>query len=195
MPSSRSGFTLIEILCAMGAFILVFLTGSGGLMRLMMTQTTNQQRTVAASAALLLADWHAAKSVAVAPAASNFETNVLDFATHNVTYPTVSSLTSMWPASDTDKKKFWRGPLPHGTENIYTFMTSTALLGAPYAATLDLAAYQQIIFTITTPSTADATGMKFHVVTFWYGDPVSTTTNIADRFEFLGSYLMPDRAP
>jgi type II secretory pathway pseudopilin PulG len=193
MPSSRGGFTLIEILCAMGAFILVFLTGSGGLMRLMMTQTNNQQRTVAASAALLLADWHTSKYIS-APA--SFLTNISDVVDPTPT-GTVAGMTNNWGATLSDKKKHWRGELPDGSEKVYTFKTSAA--AGPYALA-DLAAYQQIIVTVSDKpidvSTAEpTTGMKFHVVTFWYGDKTSAMTNISDRFEHLGSYLMPDEKP
>lgn len=181
MPRSRSGFTLIEILCAMGAFILVFLTGSGGLMRLMMTQTINQQRTVAASAAMLLADWHTTKSVA-ASGVNDFETDI-DGTIADVIggTGTVSTLTNVK----------WRGTKPDSTEKVYTFKTSAA--AGPYALA-DLNAYQQLIFTVST-SAGDASSMNFQVVSFWYGDPLSATTNTSDTFEFLGSYLMPDRKP
>lgn len=198
MIPHRSGFTLIEVLAAMGAFLLVFLTGSGGLMRLMQAQTANQQRAIAASAAMLLADWHSTVS-AGSPHA--FESDIYDAGnTHTIANPstyTVGTLTNIR----------FRGATPDPAEHVYTFPLTTSIYPAAKVGTaghfaqpaptlpLKLDAYQQLVFTVTPSIQEPGSGMKFQVVTFWYGDPSSAISNGSDTFLFLASYLMPDQKP
>ena len=173
----KSGFTLIEILAAMGAFILVFLAGSAGLMRLMQTQTLNQQRTVAASAAMLLADWHASKS-------PHSEDDAI-----NDIYGAGNLLQTVCVPAAMPAVK-WRGATV-GMQMVSYFNPS--VVGPPYS--LDLTAYKNIIVTVPFSSQLEvATGMYFQKVNFWYGDQASLfPANVPDTFYFLGSYHIPSQ--
>lgn len=182
---NRSGFSLIEILVAMGAFILVFLTGSGGLMRLMMQQTNNQQSTIAASAAMMLADWHATIALAALPTIKDIPTTLT---TGSNIIATVSPCTT---ASIKASVKF-KGSAPDSGETFYTFKSTAVWPNT--TPTIDLSAYGNLCFSLT-PAAAGSTGsMKFRVITFWYGDPtsISTATVVADTFVFVGRYLLPE---
>jgi len=187
-PSSRAGFTLIEILASMGAFILVFLTGSAGLMRLMQTQTINQQRTVAASAALLLTDWHATKS----PLSENqFLNDITGAPTPIATMVGVPS----WPgSSNTPNSIKWKGLrldliAPSGLL-LYFMPTATS----PTGEVLDLTAYKDILFSVSDQKTDWSSGMTFHAVSFWQGDPASTLPTSVDTFYYLGTYIIPNQS-
>lgn len=126
-PMSRpdSGFTLIEVLVSIGAFVLVFLAGFAGIGRLMVTQNANFSRTVGASAAMIMARWHAER-----PSANGLVGNLTDPAfnggtTNLLTEVTVNVRRAMnqWGVAGNDVIVF------RGTDFIGTTTPSTADFG------------------------------------------------------------------
>lgn len=190
---NRSGFSLIEILVAMGAFILVFLTGSGGLMRLMMQQTNNQQSAVAASAAMLIADWHATLAMA------DLSTTAMAFKRVDQTITDSTYKLAQYTghiASDLSAIKF-KGAKPESVDEFYYFNQS-GLVRYPGRTTaeLSLTSYRNLVFSLSTASAVVGTSgtgtSKFRVATFWYGDYQSAVTPVADTYVFVGRYLIPE---
>jgi hypothetical protein len=59
----QNGFTLIEIIGSVSAFTIAFLAGTSAFAILYKHQMVSTQRSISASAAMLIMDWHARKEV------------------------------------------------------------------------------------------------------------------------------------
>lgn len=195
---TKSGFTLIEVLAAVGAFTIAFLAGFAAIGTFMIKQDMNYQHTVAASTAMLLAEYHINQNNKAAGLGSDLPTN----------------LTPLLDAVPAGNKPYitpkgggistWTG------QNLYVFKTAVVNDGLPTATSLDLTTnsptgYDFTNLTISIPATATtATGgtsdidhkIPWRKISLWYGSPSDVVAAVdashKTTIEFLGSYVIPD---
>lgn len=186
-PAAR-GFTLIEVLGATFAFLIVFLAGTPAFTRLMVHQTESYHKTVSAVAATFLADRYIrAKERSDSAVTWTGGAGVLDIS--NVT-----------PAA----LAFGHGDEVAATDLVATFKPSIADTefgsDAATATDLDLGGFAGLVVTISARSAADE-GIAFRQLSFWHGDPrdVSAIAGGAPghrpRLDFVGRFLVPDVDP
>lgn len=180
------GFSLIEVIIATGAFVTVFLAGTSGFMRMWMRQEMVQQGTLAAAAAITVADWHATQVLAAPAARPAFADSLAGV--QGLADDTGRTIVDL-PGVD------WRGPPPAPGDRIYRFKASAT----PASGTaIDLGAYARLVMTVS--AAASSGGMDFRIVAFWVCSPddlVAATSATPRRVpaEHAGHVLMPDRLP
>jgi type II secretory pathway pseudopilin PulG len=180
-PLRLGGFTLVEVVAALGAFAIAFLAGFAAIGALMIRQDINYRATVAASAAMLLI-----QKATLADTAATVETEALNNAallmtskTYKTTGPNVKDGMKYrgFPVSDA-------ADIISGTTNLltvaYTFKTPGFAPPPPagFTDTADLAEYRPIIMT-------PIPGKK---MLFWYGAPEEIENDRATTLDYLGGY-------
>jgi type II secretory pathway pseudopilin PulG len=183
----RHAFTLVEVLAAIGAFSLVFLSGTGAIAQLTRTQSTNYQRVVAGTAAMLLADWHATRATQQVPQ--------LDFATNT---------SSTVPDATRPLRRILAPPAlrfvggDHGAgDAIYVFNPDIVTDGsaAPGTTQLDFTAYRSLILSLSPPTPTPETdsGTYFRQLSFWQGSRSDLLAGRSMTLHFVGRFLIADR--
>lgn len=195
---THAGFTLVEVVAAMGAFTVAFLAGFAAIGTFMIRQDMNYQRTVASAAVMLIADRHAhhsaqlsATSAAAATQSSLREICIGSSATHaylQYVTPTMS------------KVRFKGGDMDKINDKIFVFRTGAIKdplmvdpVGSASPARVNLNDYQNIIVTMSVPNTEADSGIDFTQVSLWYGYREDLINNVDTTVEFLGRFLVADR--
>ncbi len=169
---ARRGFTLIEVIGAVAAFTIAFLAGSAAFARLLQQQTTTYHRTLAASAAMLLTDWHVDKNC---PGTGDFLTSTTDI---------------LDPAGSVSNVEF-KGEDYSSGDAVRVFKTSVAGIDDKALAT-----YRSLIVTVSPAATPEADStMEWRQVTFWQGRADNVLVNKPTTLHFLARFLIPDRHP
>lgn len=218
MPASKRGFTLVEVLASIAAFTIVFLAGFGGIGKLLLTQDQNYARTLAASAAMLIADWHHRMQMDGTFAVSNLAKSITDASGGTVASDS-SHLLFTVPVANVANVK-WRGydynwtaantpDTGAGKDTFYLFNSNPTLsLTAPATPiTLNLAndpankftayEYSMLLVSISPPSAKEADSkLTFRQISFWYGPPQilndmrTSAPNIT--LELVGRFVIAD---
>jgi hypothetical protein len=202
---SASAFSLVEILAAIMAFTLVFLAGFAGISRLMLTQDQNYARTVAASAVMLIADWHHRKQASGSAYSTSITNSGLGVITNdtsglltvitntNVANITWKGLDFAWssansPAVTDTFAVFNRHPsaMPPGTIGFS--------LAGPTETTSE---YDTLLVCISPPSSRESDSkLDFRQYSFWYAAApiISGLRTGSDRntLQLVGRYVIAD---
>jgi prepilin-type N-terminal cleavage/methylation domain-containing protein len=197
----NAGFTLVEVLAAVTIFIIAFLSGTACISQLLVNETMQYQRTMAGTAAMLLADYHVRHALAEGAAPADLIGNT---ASIGAGLPT-PLLTEQFSSEPTpwDNLVFSDGDFAPG-DRVFAFVPGPVTDSLSSAA-LDLSEYQCLLLTVS-PSVVEADShLAFRQVSFWYlpsnvlaavaptsGAPAYTTAHPASAV-FLGRYLLPDR--
>lgn len=167
---ARRGFTLIEVIGAVAAFTIAFLAGSAAFARLLQQQNTTYHRTLAASAAMLLTDWHVDKN---SPGAGDFiasTTDILD------------------PVGSVSNVQFKGEDYAVG-DAVRVFKPTVTGIDDQALAT-----YRSLIITVSPASSPEADStMEWRQVTFWQGHADNVLANKPTTLHFLARFLIPDR--
>lgn len=170
--ASARGFTLIEVIGAVFAFVIAFLAGSATFARLLQQQNLNYQRTLAASAAMLLVDWHADH------AAGDFEQNTVSAAD--------APLRAVSPAGAVD----FRGGDRQASDALYAFRATAGTAGS-----VDLSLYGSLVVALSQPSPQESDAhLVWRQLSFYYGSLKAVEGPGRASLDFVGRYLVPDRA-
>jgi prepilin-type N-terminal cleavage/methylation domain-containing protein len=178
---ARRGFTLIEVIGAVAAFTIAFLAGSAAFARLLQQQTTTYHRTLAASAAMLLTDWHVDKN---SPGTDGFlvsTTDILDapgtdtlFDNRNLQFSNEDGSST---AADADVVRVFK-PSVSGFDD------------------RALATFRSLVITVSPPSATEADStMTWRQVTFWQGHAENVLLKKPTTLHFLARFLIPDQHP
>lgn len=183
----RIGFTLIEVVGAVAAFTIAFLAGSAAFARLLQQQNTSYQRTLAASAAMLVADWNVDKRVKGAGA--GFLNNTADLLEPPGGTPATETL------KDNTHLHF-QGDDAGKDDTIRVFRK--AVLGYENK---ELETYQSLVLTVSPVSLDESSApggialIRWRQVTFWQGRAEDVRVPRAATMHYLARYLIPDDCP
>jgi prepilin-type N-terminal cleavage/methylation domain-containing protein len=204
---SNKGFTLIEVLAAVGAFTIAFLAGFAAIGTFMLKQDMNYQRTVAAGAAAFLSEWHANKTLqstgasrprfgdsdSPIPASFSASGSILKLAIKKGS----SNLNHI-----TFKGGDARTPSDALLDDLFVFETGSVSDGN--GNTVDLSSFgydmENLIVTVSSSSaeTVGSTTLPVRQVSFWYGsrsDVLSVSASSKTTVQFLGRYAIMESAP
>lgn len=214
MPTTarERGFTLIEVLASITAFTIVFLAGFGGIGKLLLTQDQNYARTLAASAAMLIADWHHHAQVA----ATDFTKSLVDTGTGVVSSSSTDTthLLAQIPAGNLGSIKWhgydftWTGDnKPDTSKDQFYVFNATPSLSTP-AISLDLNndhtknpftdyEYEMLLVCVSPASSKEGDShVTFRQLSFWYGPPNILkdlrTASQTITLELVGRFLIAD---
>lgn len=180
----RAGFTLVEVLAAIGLFSLMFLAAAGAVGSLASEQSLTYQRAVSGAAMLLLADWHTTRAVQQTPQ-QDFLTNAAS-ASPSTTVPL--RLLTTPPAL-----RFVGGEHDPG-DALLVFNPGTVTDAAADGAQLSLDAYRRLVLTLSAPSLKEAdSGTIFRQLSFWQGSRDEVLAGKAGTVRFLARFLIADR--
>lgn len=180
----RAGFSLIEVLAAIGLFSLMFLAAAGAVGSLTSAQSLNYQRAVSSAAVLLLADWHATRAVQ--------ETPQQDFLAH-ASSATPSTTVPLRLLAVPPPLRFVGGEHSPG-DALLVFNPGTITDAAADGAQLSLESYRRLVLTLSAPSVTEAdSGAIFRQVSFWQGNRDDVLAGKTSTVRFLARFLIPDR--
>lgn len=180
----RAGFTLVEVLAAIGLFSLMFLAAAGAVGSLAAEQSLNYQRAVSGAAMLLLADWHATRAVQQTPQ--------LDFLT-NASSSVPSTTMPLRLVAIPPALRFVGGEHDPG-DAVLVFNPATITDTAADGAQLSLDAYRRLVLTLSSPSIKEAdSGTIFRQLSFWQGSRDDVLAGKAGTVRFLARFLIADR--
>lgn len=168
-PRNRA-FTLVEIVAALGAFAIAFLSGFAAIGALMIRQDINYRSTVAASAAMLFVQKSVTEVNALTNATALMDEHIggIPADTRFRGYPVAPEGTPLSAADLILDNK------------IFTFKTVSPLPGS-----LPLTEYRPIIMTRIRVGTTGPAGGR---MVFWYGAPEEVEAGRATTLDYLGSY-------
>lgn len=212
---SRRGFTLVEVLAAVGAFTIAFLAGFAAIGTFMLRQDHNFQRTQAAAAAMFLSEWHAnwvtrpSATAAASGARPRFGDSDTPVPTAGFT-ASGSILKMIWkkdPALTSNYKYITfrggdgnSGPNVAKTDDLFIFNSGKIddSQGIPdNAIYMDELQYgfKDLIVSVSSSSSETVGSYTFPVrqLTFWYGSPndvSAASSSNKTTVEFLGRYMI-----
>lgn len=206
--AERSGFTLVEVIASIGIFAVAFLIGASAISSFMLKQEESFQRTVAASAAMLLVD-HCYR---IGPPNATATGPNLTGGVSGVLKPAHSTWWSKIRFKGGPKEAI--GPSDHcfvfdrSALTVSSHPTSAGVNNiAVGGATINIAEYKSIIVVISdarhverhdTALPASGTtlfspeGIDWRRMTFWYGYAPDVENGNKTTVSFLGSYLYAD---
>lgn len=196
---SKSGFTLIEVLAAVGAFTIAFLAGFATIGTFMIRQDMNYQRTQAAAAAQFLTEWHTNK---VITAAAGSRPDFIGSASGAAaSYP----LQMPWSKASNEVKTYVTykgGDMAKGTDELFIF-SDDCTLGAKTLKNHGFG-MRHLIVTVSPPISEAQSGTEtfgaitFRQISFWYGsksDILALSASAKTTIEFLGRYMIAEPIP
>lgn len=177
-----AGFSFVEVLAAMMVFTLVFLTGFAGIGRLMLIQDQSYARTIASSAALLVADWHHRRQ----QEGGRFAISLTQVSLGVVGNPgTNDCLLTKVPNSHV-ADIVWKGSdfswnssnKPEASDEFYVFNRTPSIMPVG-TEQIDLAhprssvcEYDALLLCVSPPSARESDSkLTFRQITFWHGPP------------------------
>lgn len=165
MASAR-GFTLIEVVGATFAFSIAFLSGSAAFARLLQQETVSYHRTLGASAAMLLTDWHVDKGAG-------------GFLGHTTGVNDPLRTITLGP------NIVFKGGDPDAADTYCLFNQS--------ADSVDLKLYGQLLVAVSAPGAREADShIAWRQLTFYYASTTAVTGAKPCTLESVGRYLVPD---
>lgn len=177
------GFTMIEVIGAVAAFVIAFLAGSAAFARLLQQQSTTYHRTLSAAAAMLLTDWHVDQAC---PGPNGFVDDVVD------TSPTAIDLTKVLIKVTATSNLEFRGDDYAAGDTVCVFKTANVGNIADKA----LLTYRPLIVTVSPASSPETdSGMRWCQLSFWHGQAENVLANKPTTMLFLTRFLVPDRHP
>jgi len=180
--ASRRAFTLVEVIGALAAFTIAFLSGSAAFARLLQQQTVNYHRSLGAAAAMLLTDWHAD-----ANDTDDFLTNTAYEPADPIATPPARPLQRL---SGPGLAQFKGGDWQPATDRICVFLDRVQDGPDPV---IDLKLYRGLIVTVSPPGTGESDSrIRWRQLTFWYGDRAAVRDGKQVSLDFVGRYLVPD---
>jgi type II secretory pathway pseudopilin PulG len=182
---NKSAFTLIEVLAAVGAFTIAFLAGFAAIGTFMIKQDAAYQRTIAATAAMLLADQHLRYTGSLTAAQAALP------ASGSMTQRAIAGANPLLVAASPTATITKRGGDFVTGDKYFVFAAGTITDPTLNSAQFDLSEYQALVIT-TSATVADTAGVYQTQANFWYGSRDDILSNKATTIEFLGRYLLPD---
>lgn len=165
---SRRGFTLIEVIGAVAAFVIAFLAGSAAFARLLQQQSTSYHRTLAASAAMLLVDRHVD---AITPGSGDFAAKNADI------LDTISPVSNLQFQGDDYK----------AGDDVYMFKTAAG----GYTAD-ELKSYRPLVLTVSADDAPETdSAIRWRQLSVWQGNPELVAANKPATLHFLTRFLIP----
>jgi prepilin-type N-terminal cleavage/methylation domain-containing protein len=206
---ARNGFTLIEVMAAVGAFTIAFLTGFAAIGTFMIKQDLNYQRTVAASAAMFLAKWHSDKVLAGTGGTRPVLVNAT-VANSTASGPATSHpLKMLFPQSASQLTTasggvypitFKGGDFSRGNDALYMFNSGATMTGAGSnsintALRYDILNLVVSIAPTVNESVSGGNNIPLTQVSFWYGTPAdvqAASSTSLTTLQFLGRFIIAD---
>lgn len=192
---TKSGFTLVEVIAAVGAFTIAFLAGFAAIGTFMIRQDMNYQRTLAASAAMFLAEWHTNKVISSAAPRPDL-----------IGTASGSALVIAWPKGSANLSNITfkggdKNEMNSSTDHLFVF-NQTSITDAT-GNTIDSSAFaygmRDLIVSMPAAASTEASNLPpVRQVSFWFGsraDVLAASASSKTTVEFLGRYLIADPIP